>query len=132
MKGVTPVIAEMFLVGITISLISAAFYFYQTTLESSKEIVEKEGERIYCDISSNFIIKEVSGKNITIWNNGGSKLNLEYFRVYVNEKPVNFNSTVSILEQNNLTIFVLDNNISLDSIIRVFGNCNTGDSFIVK
>lgn len=122
----------MFLVGITISLISTAFYFYQRTLGSSEDIIERGGERIYCEIGSNFLIKGVSGKNITIWNNGASRLNIKYFKVYVDEKPALFNSTVSVLGQNNSTILILDNNISSGSTIRVSGDCDTEDRFTIE
>ena len=133
MKGISEIIGEILLIIITISIISISFYFYQTTIYKSGEEIEKGSEKIYCSQSSNFMILEVNGKNITIKNNGGTKLDLDKFRVYINETLVNFTYSFGhYLNVGNTARLSLDVTPGTKARIRVIGGCNTGDEVIVE
>ncbi len=139
MRGVSEIISEILLIIITIVIISTSFYFYHTTIYKSGEEIEERSEKVYCSQSSNIVILEVDGKNITIKNKGGTKLNLDNFRVYVNGE----NRTIStieeeegsepeILELGETATIILQNSILIDDTVRVIGGCDTGDEIIVE
>ena len=133
MKGVSPIIDELVLVGVVVTMISSVFYFFQDSLASTEEVIEEQREKDYCDMSSNFIIEKVNGTEVTIWNNGGSKLNLEQFSAYINNIPVSINlSAHTILDLNNRTIIILISNPSEGDKVRIIGGCDTGDEFLVS
>ena len=138
MKGANTIIGIMLLVIMTIILLSVSFYFYKTMIYKSGEEIERKNENVYCSQSSNFIIKDANGKNITILNNGGTKLNLTYFKVYINGKNINivdikenYNSD-GIMEMGESAIFILENPTSINDVVKVVGRCNTGDQIIVR
>ena len=129
MKGVDEVISTMLLIIIAIIIISFSFYFYHTTIYKSGE--EITGEKIYCSQSSNFIILKIEGKNLTIKNDGGTKLNLDYFRVYVNGTFVNFTySSGPYLNIGDTTTLTLNITPGSKARVRVIGDCDTGDEVI--
>ncbi len=139
MRGVSEIIGEILLIIITIVIISTSFYFYHTTIYKSGEKIEERSEKVYCSQSSNIVILEVDGSNVTIKNKGGTKLNLDKFRVYVNGE----NRTIStieeeegsepkILELGETATIILQNSILIDDKIRVIGGCDTGDEIIVE
>lgn len=139
MKGVSAIIDEMLLVIITISVISVSFYFYQTTIYKSGEKVGEGSEKVYCHQSSNLVILEVDGKNITVKNNGGAKLDLNKFRVYINAENMTINTIKEttgiesgILEIGETAIIILENSTSVGDVVKVVGECDTGDEIIVK
>jgi len=131
MRGVSEVIGTILLIIIAIITISFSFYFYQTTIYKSGEETRNAGEKIYCSQSSNFIILKMEGKNLTIKNDGGTKLNLDYFRVYVNETLVNFTySSGPYLNIGNTTILTLNITPGNKARVKVIGDCGTGDKII--
>ncbi len=136
MRGVSEIIGEILLIIITIVIISTSFYFYHTTIYKSGEKIEERSEKVYCSQSSNIVILEVDGKNITIKNKGGTKLNLDNFRVYVNGENKTINnieeeegSEPEILELGETATVILQNSILIDDTVRVIGGCDTGDQF---
>lgn len=129
MRGVSAVFAEMLLIGIAISLISMSFVFYMTTLENTQGEIGAEGEKIYCQQSSNFIISNVSGSEITLRNAGGTKIDLGKVRIYINEDIIEYtypgNELLEINEERVLTVSFSVENFNL----KVTGDCNTGDEY---
>lgn len=136
MKGISPVIAEILLIIITISIIIVSFYFYQTRISESGEEIWGWGEKVYCAQSSNFMILEVEETNITVKNNGGTKLNLENFRVYLNAENIGIDNIeksgkAGILDIGETAVIVLGNSVSVDDTVRIVGGCKTGDELRV-
>lgn len=138
MKGASELISGILLIIITIITISVSFYFYHTTIYKSGEEIEEGSEGIYYSQSSNFVILDVNGKNITIWNNGGTKLNLDKFRVYVNGENRTINhieesgTSTGILELGENIIIILENSTFTNDNVRVIGEYETGDRVIVE
>ena len=128
MRGVSPLIAEIMLIGVAVMMLSSAFYFFQDTLANSRENIEEQGKKDLCDMNSNFIIESVDGRNVTIWNNGGSELDLEQFTAYLNDIPTGITLPANtILGMNEHIVIVLDTAPSGGDLLRMSGSCSTGD-----
>lgn len=132
MRGVNTVIGEILLISIVIVIISFTMVFYQTTLYKTGNTIEKEEESRYCDQMSNFMISEVVSRNITVVNTGGTELNLDNFFIYISGNKTDYTySGNNTLDIGGTVTFRLAVNPPNNSQIKIIGDCNSGDIFVV-
>ncbi|MCK4730111.1 MAG: hypothetical protein KAT28_02225 [Candidatus Aenigmarchaeota archaeon] len=132
MRGVNVIIGEIYLISIVIVILSLTLVFYQTTLYKTGESLEQEERIKYCNQMSNFMISEVVSRNITIVNTGGTELNLDNFLIYVSGNHLVYTySGDNVLDIGETVTFELAVKPPDDSEIKIIGDCESGDIFVV-
>lgn len=130
-KGITPVIAVILLLLITISIVGIAFTFFQRTTEAATTTGSRQIEQQVSQIGTQFAIDGVDKNRVYIRNIGTSPLsNLKF---YVNNVDVNYTGPASLAPNSvgaytlNATIIsILDN-----SELRV-GGTGVSDKIVIN
>lgn len=91
-KGITPVIAVILLLLVTISITGFAFMFFGRTAETAGGQVETELEKQTSAIGENFVVESVDSSKVYIRNLGTQELNNLNF--YVNGVKIDSSGTV--------------------------------------
>ena len=102
-KGVSSLITALLLMLITISL---AMAFYSWGMDISlrfRENTETMTNHTISKAKASFFITTVSATEIGIKNNGDTPLDMNAFKVYINDTLVQTTSPVNILEPQNVT-----------------------------
>ncbi len=83
-KGITPVVAIILLLLITVAIVGFAFGFFQRATTTSAQRTQEETERIAGSVSEAFRIENAAGTSITIRNLGSAALNASTVTFYAN------------------------------------------------
>ena len=85
-KGVSPIIAMIFLVMISIALVAATFMFFTNMEKSYKNATEQQSSKTAYELGENFKIENVVGNKVYIKNTG--TVALKGLTLYVNDARV--------------------------------------------
>lgn len=86
-KGVTPVVAVILLLLITVAIVGFAFGYLQRALTTGATRAQNQTEEIAAGVGSSFRIELASGTTVVVRNTGSSPLNTAQLNVYVNNVP---------------------------------------------
>jgi hypothetical protein len=131
-KGISVIIAEVLLIGIGIAMVSSFFLFYMSSSKTTMGQVENQGNANDCERMSNFMTSGISGDNITIKNTGGTSLNATRFSAYLDSVPVSIEKKDILLTQGEEVVLKLGKVPPAGSRVKVIGECNTLDEFVVR
>lgn len=81
-KGITPVVAIILLLLITVALVGFAFGFFQRVFTSSAQQAQTETQRLTETTGQTFRIENAAGTSLTIRNTGNVALNTTTLSVY--------------------------------------------------
>ncbi|MBI2578152.1 MAG: type IV pilin [Candidatus Aenigmarchaeota archaeon] len=98
-KGITPVVAIILLLLITVALVGFAFGFFQRVFTTSAQQTQTETQRLTETTGQTFRIENAAATSVTIRNTGTSALNTASLSVYVDNvaatctwSPINITS----------------------------------------
>jgi len=83
-KGVTPVIAVILLLLITVAIVGFAFGYLQRALTTGATRAQNQTEEIAAGVGQSFRIELASGTAVVVRNTGSSPVNTAQLNVYVN------------------------------------------------
>ncbi len=114
-KGITPVIAIILLLLVTISIVGFAFTFFsrlvQTAGEEGEETLQGSSEQI----GISFLVESVHNNEIYIRNTGRTEINSSIIGVYLDNRIMNPTNSVTI-PPNNVGVLTFDENIVGNSL----------------
>lgn len=82
-KGITPVVAVILLLLITVAIVGFAFGFFQRAFTTSSQQAQRETERLTESVGASFRIENAKDTLITLRNTGTGPLNTALLSVYV-------------------------------------------------
>lgn len=132
MKGISPIIAEILLVGLVIGLMSSFYLFYQSSTGDAMGLVEDTGETSDCTRYSSIMIVEVDDERACIRNNGATIIDSSSFSLYLNDAPLGFGDTDEKLSPGEEINLTLDEDTSSGDRLKILGDCETGDEYYVR
>ena len=106
MRGITPIIAIILLLMITIAITGLAFVFLSGTTESAAQAGEAQLEQQTQLIGESFAIEIIDKNKVIIRNRGATEL--KNMKFYVDGKEVNITQGPSSIPINQLGTFVLN------------------------
>src|SRR3989338_7811403 len=121
MKAVSPIIAVILLLVITISLVGVAFLFFSRTTEQTGEqvggVAEQQLKQLGADlkIDSAVVLLDGSGK-VYIRNTGSVPIPASALGFYVNDQPVAANSAATTIEPNKVAEFTVTTPLNINDI----------------
>ena len=107
MRGITPIIAIILLLMITIALVGFAFVFLSGVFESVANATETQAVQQAKKFGENFRIDAIGGNRVVIRNLGTT--DLSSLKFYVDGRDVNYTGPSS-LEKGGIATFILDLN----------------------
>ena len=84
MKGITPIIAIVLLLMITIALVGFAFVFFSRTLSGSANATEAQLQQQMRSMTGSVTIENVNGDKVYIRNSGNTDINSAGLAIYAN------------------------------------------------
>lgn len=81
-KGITPVVAIILLLLITVAIIGFAFGFFQRSFATSAQQTQQETERLTQTTGQTFRIDNAAGDAVVVRNTGSGSLNTATLSVY--------------------------------------------------
>jgi len=112
MKGITPVIAVILLLMITISLVGFAFIWFSGLTKSITNQTSEHLEQQMRAMTSDFRIENVAGDKVYIRNIGTSEINKEGIGIYANNIKLDFTLQGDKIGPNEVKEIVLDRNLT--------------------
>ncbi|MGC9310114.1 MAG: hypothetical protein ACP5E4_00125 [Candidatus Aenigmatarchaeota archaeon] len=131
-KGITPIIAEILLVGVVLGMMSSFYLFYQSTMQGAMGNVKEEGKTSECIGHSSIVITGVLSDEISIRNNGGIILNSSHFSAYINGVPVESDVESVILRPGDEINLTIGSPASPGDRVKILGECGAGDEFYLR
>ncbi|MBI2578147.1 MAG: C-type lectin domain-containing protein [Candidatus Aenigmarchaeota archaeon] len=136
-KGITPIIAIILLLLITISMVGFAFMFFTRTAQTSAESGEEQLQQQISQAAVSFKIESAASNKIYVRNLGGESINASVFGVYAGDMPVTFSgpATISPNAVGELALFRhlsgthvlrIESGVKSDFITANFGPCPSG------
>jgi len=118
MKGISPVIAIIMLVFITISIASFMFTFFSDVQEKTGEDIRGKVKKEFERIGTDFTIDNIKGDMVYIRNSGKTVIQSSTIAFYINDEFISAQPANTTIGINQVVGFELARNVAENDIVR--------------
>ncbi len=112
MNGITPIIAVIVLLILTVSIIGVAFVFFSRTTQQAGEDIGGIAEQQFSKMGVDIRIDSAVGNKVYIRNTGSVPIANTSVGFYVNDLPVNASSQFASIQPGQIAEFTIDTTLS--------------------
>lgn len=120
-KGVTPVVAVILLLLITVAIVGFAFTFLQRTVTTAAERGQNQTGELGAAVGESFRIENAAGSSVVVRNTGIAALNTASLSVYINNVARTCTWSPASIAVNSVGTCTLASACSAGDSVRVVG-----------